>query len=283
MWEEHVSDDNPMSAVVGALIAADGSVAASVSATAASPGSEYSPSLATGQDHAVVMWQDTRAGNSSRDIYAQRLLPDGTRLDGNGILISSAANNQRSPALAWDGQEFVVSYGDDRNEGTPGIQQFRGDVYASRMDEQGGVLDPDGIEVSREAIMESDPIAGGSGAAALLGCSVFKPGEPYASRQSPGRGPHSAGPRGAQAVRRSDARGHSGTCLGRPRCAWHTGRERDLLDLHGRRGAYDDDEGVAAAVIPAWHGGGPGGAGQPGPRSSSCFRPEANEIPPSAS
>jgi hypothetical protein len=181
MWEEHVSHDNPASAVVGALIAADGSVAASVSATVAGTGLEYSPSVATGRDAAIVAWQDTRGGNSSRDIYAQRLLPDGTRLDGNGIRISAAANNQRSPALAWDGQEFVVCYGDDRNEGTPGIQQFQGDVYASRMDEQGRVLDSDGFAVSRESIMESNPVAGGSGATAFLGCSIFQPEKPYAS------------------------------------------------------------------------------------------------------
>lgn len=181
MWEEHVSHDDPTSSVVGALIAADGSVAASTSATATAPGSEYAPSVAGGRETAVVMWQDTRGGNSSRDIYAQRLLADGTRLDGDGIHVSAATNDQRSPALAWDGTEFVVSYGDDRNEGAPGIDQFRGDVYASRMNEKGMVLDSDGFAVSREPIMESDPIAGGSSAIALLGCSIFEPEAPYAS------------------------------------------------------------------------------------------------------
>jgi hypothetical protein len=180
MWEDHPSHDDPFASVLGTFIAADGSVASIFLATVTEQGTQRSPSLATGRDTAVVAWHDA-SGGAGKDIRAQRLLPDGTRLDGNGIRVTTAANDQRSPAPAWNGKEFVFCYGDDRNEGTPGIQQMRGDVYASRMDGQGMLLDPDGFAVSRDSIMESDPVAGGSDGTVLLGCSIFEPGKPYAS------------------------------------------------------------------------------------------------------
>jgi hypothetical protein len=179
MWEEHPTHDDPWASVVGTFVAADGSAAEAFPVTLTGQGAQYLPSVATGRDTALVAWQ--RGGNSNGDIYAQRLLPDGTRLDGGGIRVTAAVNDQRAPALAWDGEEFVFCYGDDRNEGTPGIQQFRGDVYASRTSGEGTVLDPEGFAVSRDSIMESAPIAGGSGGAALLGCSIFEPGRPYAN------------------------------------------------------------------------------------------------------
>jgi hypothetical protein len=177
-WEEHVSHDNPASTVVGMFIAPDGLAADDFTVTVTGFGAQHLPSVTTNSDIAVIAWQDV--GNRT-DVYTQRVLPNGTTLDGNGIRVTTSANDQHSPALGWDGEAFVVSYVDDRNEGTPGIQQFLGDVYASRMNPQGLVMDPDGMVVSRESIMESEPIAGGIGGTTVVGCSIFQPGTPFAS------------------------------------------------------------------------------------------------------
>jgi hypothetical protein len=181
MWEEHPTHDDPTAKVVGVFVAADGSASSTFAMTTFDPGAEFEPSLGTGRDTALVVWQDARGGNAGSEIYAQRLLPDGTRLDGNGLRLTAAVNNQRTPEVAWNGSEFIVGYGDDRNEGTPGIQQFRGDVYASRIDARGDVLDVDGFAVSRDSVMECDPIAGGSAGALIVGCSVFESAAPFAN------------------------------------------------------------------------------------------------------
>lgn len=178
MWEGHPTHDDPSAAVSGAFIASDGS--ASGGFNVSNVGSQYAPSVTNGPDTALVAWHDTRNA-SNLDIYAERILSDGTRLDGNGIHVLAAANDQRFPEVGWNGREFVVGFEDDRNEGTPGVQQFRGDVYGARVGADGSLLDPDGFAVSRDSIMETGALAGGSGGTLLVGCSVFEAAAPFAN------------------------------------------------------------------------------------------------------
>jgi large repetitive protein len=85
----------------------------------------------------LVVWTD---GTESGDIYCARVAPDGTVLDTAGIPVSTAAGDQRAPAIAFDGVNFLIVWQDKRNGDW--------DVYGSRVTPAGQVLDPAGILIS---------------------------------------------------------------------------------------------------------------------------------------
>jgi len=99
------------------------------------------PALAFGGTDFLVVWQDSRDG--SYDIYGARVTPDGVLLDTSGIAISTAASNQESPALAFDGTNFLVAWADDGRGDTTYY-----DIYGARVTPAGGVLDTSGIAIS---------------------------------------------------------------------------------------------------------------------------------------
>ena len=70
-------------------------------------------------------------------------------------------------AVAWNGSEFVVAYGDFRNDGP--YDSHRGDLYAERIADTGTILDPGGFEVMRDTIPEMFPAVAGSGGAFIVG------------------------------------------------------------------------------------------------------------------
>ncbi|WP_257461379.1 HYR domain-containing protein [Archangium lipolyticum] len=106
---------------------------------------EGSPAVAGGRDSYLVVWQDTRDLNGRYDVYGVRVrASDGTVLDPAGIPIGTATNSQASPAVAFDGSNFLVVWNDYRSSGTSGS-----DIYGARVRESdGAVLDAAGIPIS---------------------------------------------------------------------------------------------------------------------------------------
>jgi hypothetical protein len=101
---------------------------------------QLSPSIAFSDTNYLVAWEDFRSGGTS-DIYGARVSQAGAVLDPSGIFICTAANNQISPALAFDGTNYLVAWADYRN----GLNYH---IYGSRINQMGGVLDPSGIAIS---------------------------------------------------------------------------------------------------------------------------------------
>ena len=107
----------------------------------AAPGNRQSePAIAFGGTGYLVTWMDNRASTVT-DVYGARVGSDGMVLDPNGIPISTDTNSQNSPAVAFDGTNYLVTWTDNRN-GTAY------DVYAARVSQTGTVLDPSGIPIS---------------------------------------------------------------------------------------------------------------------------------------
>lgn len=69
------------------------------------------PRIAFGDGVFLVVWQDLRSGRQY-DLYAARVLPDGTVLDPDGIAIARGERNEANPAVAFDGTHFVVVWED---------------------------------------------------------------------------------------------------------------------------------------------------------------------------
>lgn len=108
---------------------------------------QLNPAAASGGSNSLVVWSDGRSGVA--DIYGARFTPDGVVLDPAGIVISTAANRQKSPAVASDGRDYLVVWADQR--------QDTSDIYATRVTAEGGVLDPAGIPVSAVYGFQGEP------------------------------------------------------------------------------------------------------------------------------
>lgn len=98
--------------------------------------SQGSPAAAFDGTNYVVVWQDMRSG-TSYDIYATRVATNGNVLDAAGKIISTAANDQQSPAIAFDGTNYMVAWDDMRNADK--------DIYCARVSKACTVLDASGI------------------------------------------------------------------------------------------------------------------------------------------
>jgi hypothetical protein len=88
----------------------------------------------------LVVWDDWRAFASKR-IYGARVATTGQVLDpaGIGICSGGVCEYADTPAVAFNGSHYLVAWYDARTNDA--------DIYASRVDPSGTVLDPDGFPV----------------------------------------------------------------------------------------------------------------------------------------
>jgi hypothetical protein len=134
--------------IYGAGVGGDGTVAQpdgiliSISANG-----QTAPAVAWNGTHFLVVWVDARPGN--RGIYGARVDGAGTVLDPAGILITTEQFFQTSPAVAWNGTNFLVVWA--------GFGGGESDIYGARVDGAGTVLDPAGIAISTAANYQTKP------------------------------------------------------------------------------------------------------------------------------
>ena len=104
---------------------------------------QWIPDVAASGNAFMVVWADGRATGSDvySDIYGARVDTSGSVLDPAGIAISTAPYMQHLPAITYDGTNYVVVWEDKRNGVTL-------DIYASRVNTSGSVIDPGGVPIS---------------------------------------------------------------------------------------------------------------------------------------
>jgi hypothetical protein len=124
--------------------------------------SQLSPAIAWDGTDYLVVWQDRRNGNLNDDVYGARVsATDGVVLDTAGLAISTAAGGQTYPAVAWDGQAFLVAWQDTRNGTLP-------DVYGARVTAAGVPRDAGGFLVSGSPTSERNVAIASPGAGSFL-------------------------------------------------------------------------------------------------------------------
>ncbi len=116
---------------------------------------QFTPAVAHDGTNFLVVWEDSRSGTGYYDIYGARVSGTGTVLDISGIPISTAANNQRYPAVAHNGTNFLIVWQDNRNGSY--------DIYGARVSGTGTVLNTSGILISTAVNAQEYPEVASNG------------------------------------------------------------------------------------------------------------------------
>jgi hypothetical protein len=107
-----------------------------------SAGYQSWPGIASNGRGYLVAWADERRGSSDADVYCARLTASGEVEDPEGILVAGEAGMQAIAGIASDGANYLVVW--SRN--ADGWLDY--DLYCTRVDPSGVVLDPEGILLS---------------------------------------------------------------------------------------------------------------------------------------
>ncbi|MFL5731583.1 MAG: S-layer homology domain-containing protein [Chloroflexia bacterium] len=179
VWQHHPTHDNPRSSAYAALVNLDGSAAPEFLVAGDGVLSVKTPNVAASAAQGLIVYFRTQSGNAqSGDLFARRILPDGTLLDSNpGIQVTSAPEAQFLPSVAWDGAEYVVAYEDYRNVAF--LDRPRSDIYGTRVDSAGVVLDPNGFAVANNPVPEIQPAVASNPGSYLIGYADFRDTAPY--------------------------------------------------------------------------------------------------------
>jgi hypothetical protein len=120
------------------------------------PNDQLAPAATANGADSFVVWQDGRNTTNGSDIYGARVTSAGVVSDVSGIPICTAAGPQASPAVAFNGVDFLAVWTDERDG-----SDF--DIYGARVSTAGSVLDPSGIAISTVVGGEFYPKVAASG------------------------------------------------------------------------------------------------------------------------
>jgi len=115
-------------------------------AVSAAVGDQVTPSLVAGGGQVLALWDDRRAGREEGDVRAARIgLPEFV-LDPAGRIVSAAAAQERAPAVAFDGGDYLVVWEARRALGD--VASW--DLLGMRVSPSGAVLDPAGLAIAAD-------------------------------------------------------------------------------------------------------------------------------------
>jgi hypothetical protein len=203
------------------------------------------PAVAFDGTNYLVVWQDLRSGNF--DIYGARVSKSGVVLEPNGFAVSTAAARQAHPAVAFDGVHYLVVWDDQRTN-------ISDDIYGSRVNPSGGVLDSKGVAISTAANRQEYPSVTYGGGNYLVAWQDDRSGfeDIYGTRVTPSAGVLNSG--GIAICRAANnqaypALGFDGTNY---MAVWQDYRAGYYFDIYGARigvsGSVLDTAGIAISL-----------------------------------
>jgi MYXO-CTERM domain-containing protein len=144
----------------GTRIASDGSIVdPDPILLLAGNNAQVQPSAVRSSDGWMLLWSDSR--DLGNDVLAMRFDAAGTKLDADPRAVSSAERLQNSPAVVFDGAQFIAAWTDARGATR--------DVFAGRIGVDGAALDADGFIVTSGARDQTNPdIAWSDGSEGLV-------------------------------------------------------------------------------------------------------------------
>lgn len=151
VWQDR---RNPPFDIYGAIVSSTGAVITGDIVIASAAGDQFGPRVAYSPDDDlyVVVWSDERNGAGASDVFATRVMADGTVLDPGGVAISTASGVQSDARISYGFDRFLVVWSDSRAGALA--------IYGNRIDLAGGglsVLDGDGFAISSGADSRFSP------------------------------------------------------------------------------------------------------------------------------
>mgnify|MGYP005843481367 CR=1 FL=1 len=145
VWEDYRNAESTGIDIYGCLVTSAGTKSGSDKLISTAPGSssagaagtQNAPYVSAAGGSWFVAWEDSRNGN--KDIYATRVSSSATPQDLGGIPVSTAALDQQTPVIGWDGSHFLTVWRD-----TNASRKIRG----ARVTTAGSVVDPGGFDIS---------------------------------------------------------------------------------------------------------------------------------------
>jgi len=134
---------------------------------------QFSMTAAGGEASALVAWADTReiAEGTSSDIYAQRVVRDGTALvplDAHPLRVSFDSENEGDPVVASTGGRFLVAWLARSSPSVSG-ELCAYEIRAARIDEgTGALLDPEPLLLAGADSAREPPVVAGLGGRFLV-------------------------------------------------------------------------------------------------------------------
>ncbi|MBN8232741.1 cadherin-like domain-containing protein [Corallococcus macrosporus] len=145
------SQEEGASIVAGVRVSGQGE-ARDASALRIAEGTGYpsDPRVASNGKDYLVVWADSRG--SDVDIHGSRVTSEGTVLEPWGLPISTARYDQKSPAVASNGTDYLVTWAGFSGNNIPHIQ-------GARLTGTGTVLDPAGFVISTNRYQQFPSVA----------------------------------------------------------------------------------------------------------------------------
>ncbi|MDT7777884.1 MAG: hypothetical protein QOC99_396, partial [Acidobacteriota bacterium] len=175
VWEFHANHDDAPGVIHGAFVEADGTKQPAF-VVGDTPGrSDAQPQLAVASTTtALVVW-------TNGDIIGRRINPDGSSDDpvSGAPPIAAAPELQSAPSVAWDGNQYLVDWIDQRNEGYP--QQPRGDIYGARVAVTGVKFEE--FALANSPLPEETPFVVATGGVTVFSYAKFYDQAPYAAHR----------------------------------------------------------------------------------------------------
>ena len=116
---------------------------------------QNSPAVAFGGTRYLVAWEDRRYNVSWADIFAARVSTEGVVLDPSGLEVSFAGYNQYSPAVGFNGSDFLAAWADVRSDSA--------DIYGARVASDGVLLDTGNVRISACSSQQRSPTVASDG------------------------------------------------------------------------------------------------------------------------
>jgi len=102
-----------------------------------------------------VVWADQRnQGLTDHDIYGARVSATGEVLDPGGIPICTHPARQGFPRVAFDGENYLVVWDDDRESTSTFLLH---QIYGARVTTDGQVLESNGFKITTNKISRLGP------------------------------------------------------------------------------------------------------------------------------
>ncbi|MBI3851780.1 MAG: cadherin-like domain-containing protein [Verrucomicrobia bacterium] len=148
VWQDLRNQSTTATDVYGARVTGTGALMETNGiAISRAANNQTSPSVAASRSGFLVVWQDMRNASIGSDIYGARLTTAGAVLDSGGIPINRAKDDQRFPAAAFNGNNFLVVWEDWRNS-KPATTNGA-DIYGTLITMAGTTVDTNGFAISR--------------------------------------------------------------------------------------------------------------------------------------